>query len=105
MTPSQDYTPEKDESEMTESEYEDMVWLTRKAVRSKLKKWRKDTTKKKDIEEDREKEEDVALRTCKTCYFCSYVRELNKIWYVRCTLEEPRWRVAEDGLPCWKKKI
>ena len=105
MTTSHDYTPEKDESEMTESEYEDLVWLTRKSVRSKLEKWRKDTPEKRDPEQDKEKKEEAMTKSCKTCYFCSYTREVNKIWYVRCTLEEPRWAVVEDNLPCWKKKV
>ncbi|MGY5874315.1 MAG: hypothetical protein RTU30_01095 [Candidatus Thorarchaeota archaeon] len=92
--------PNDHEPEMTESEYLDLVWLTKKAVRVKLEKWRKDTPKQQDTEQEEENKE--IARTCKTCYFCSYTREVNKILYVRCTLEEPRWTAAEDDLPCWK---
>ncbi len=102
MPTSYDSPTEKDESEMTESEYEDLVWLTKKAARSKLEKWRKGPVEvQKPVPE--EEELDIS-KDCKSCYFCSYTKELNKIWYVRCTLEEPRWTVVEADLPCWKKK-
>lgn len=96
--------PNSDEQEpdITESEYQDLVWLTKKEVRSKLEKWRKAPTqsqKSADLVD-----EEVTEHSCKTCYYGSYNREVNKIWYVRCTLNEPCWRVVEDDLQCWKPK-
>lgn len=90
------------ESEMTESEYLDLVWLTKKAVRVKLEKWRKDTPKQQDTAQEETTKEEV--RTCKTCYFCSSTKEVNNIRYVRCTIEVPKWIAVEDNLPCWKAR-
>lgn len=97
-----DPSSDEEKPEMTESEYEDLVWLTKKEVRSKLDKWRKEPAQSQEstvLGEDADTE-----RSCRTCYFGSYNREVNKIWYVRCTLNEPLWRVVEDDLQCWKPK-
>lgn len=88
--------------DMSESEYEDLVWLTKKEVRSKLEKWRKEPQDSGAPKETIPKED--VKKTCTTCYFGTYSREVNKIWYVRCTLNEPSWRVVEDNLQCWKAK-
>ncbi len=102
MPTSRDSESEDKEPEMTESEYEDLVWLTKKAVRSKLDKWRKDVSEQeKPIPQIEQKD---IVKSCRTCYFGSSCREVNKIWYVKCSLEEPRWTVVEDNLPCWKIK-
>lgn len=96
--PEQDNESDDQEEEITD--YEDLVWLTKKSVRSKLKEWRKDPPKEK---ESPQVDEDYGIGiTCKTCYFCSHVKEFNNVLYARCTIEEPKWILAEDNLPCWK---
>ncbi|MHA2385470.1 MAG: hypothetical protein ACXAEE_04585 [Candidatus Thorarchaeota archaeon] len=92
--------PDDGDYEADTTNYDDLVWLTKKSARSKLEKWRKERAQVdgKDTTED---EVDVE-KTCKTCYFCASERKFKNIRYVRCTKEEPAWVVAEDDLPCWK---
>lgn len=96
-------TDQNDKSNDQEEEitnYEDLVWLTKKSVRSKLKEWRKDQSSETEPSKV-EKKSGIDI-TCKTCYFCSHVKEFNNVLYARCTIEEPKWIIAEDNLPCWK---
>ena len=82
------------------TDYDDLVWLTKKSARSKLEKWRKERTQVAGTDPV-EDEVDVEKK-CSTCYFCSSKREFNNVLYVRCTKEKPEWVPAKDDLPCWK---
>jgi hypothetical protein len=93
---------EGSEPGMTESEYDDLVWLTKKAARAKLEKWRR-SDQKPEVEGSEGADEEVT-KTCRTCYFCSYLKEVNKILYVRCTVDEPRWVASQNNLHCWRAK-
>jgi hypothetical protein len=100
-----DHEPAGEESDDSDYEadttnYDDLVWLTKKAARSKLEKWRKKRAQS-DGTEPTNDEIDVE-KTCRTCYFCSLRREFNKVLYVRCTKAKPEWVIAQDNLPCWK---
>ena len=44
-----DPSSDEEKPEMTESEYEDLVWLTKKEVRSKLDKWRKEPAQSQEL--------------------------------------------------------
>jgi hypothetical protein len=92
--------PDDSDYEADTTNYDDLVWLTKKSARSKLEKWRKERAQV-DGTDPAEDEVDVE-KTCRTCYFCAGDREVNSVRYVRCTKEEPAWVVAEDDLPCWK---
>ncbi len=97
-------SPEKESEYPTQEEidYEDMVWLTKKSVREKLEKWRKEPTKPE--AENQEESESALEKNCNNCYFCSYEREVNKVQYVRCTFQEPQWVVTQKNLSCWKPR-
>jgi hypothetical protein len=93
---------ESDENdyEADTTNYDDLVWVTKKSARSKLEKWRKERAPSDGsipVEDEVEVE-----KNCRICYFCSSEREFNNIWYVRCTKEEPEWVPSKDDLPCWK---
>lgn len=92
--------PEDSEYEEDTTNYDDLVWLTKKSARSKLEKWRKE---RGGDDGAAPSEEEVAVeKNCRLCYYCSSDREFNNILYVRCTKEEPTWVVAKDDLPCWR---
>lgn len=95
-------SPDKD-SEYTSQEeidYEDMVWLTKKSVREKLEKWRKEPAKSEDKGKDASERE--LDKNCNNCYYCSYERTVNTVQYVRCTFQDPQWVVSQKNLSCWK---
>jgi hypothetical protein len=97
-------SPEKDSEYPTQEEidYEDMVWLTKKSVREKLDKWRKEPTKSEEKSQD--KDESPLEKTCYNCYFCSNKRVVNKVQYVRCSFKDPQWVVSQKDLSCWKPR-
>ena len=96
--PNQDDESNDQEEEITD--YEDLVWLTKKSARSKLQEWRRDPPSKMEPPQVGKKEK--IIKTCKTCYFCSHVKEFNDLLYVRCTIDEPKWVAVQYDLPCWK---
>ncbi|MHA2142111.1 MAG: hypothetical protein ACXADC_12030 [Candidatus Thorarchaeota archaeon] len=92
--------PDDSDYEADTTNYDDLVWLTKKSARSKLEKWRKEHAQAvgtDSIEDDVDVE-----KNCRICYYCSSEREFNNVWYVRCTKEESEWVVAKIDLPCWK---
>lgn len=93
---------EKEPSSQEDIDYEDMVWLTRKSVREKLEKWRKEPVKSESA--FKAKKEPIPERTCENCYFCSHEREFNKIRYIRCVFQDPQWVVSQKDLSCWKSR-
>ncbi|NHI83576.1 MAG: hypothetical protein EAX81_04680 [Candidatus Thorarchaeota archaeon] len=93
---------EKESGSQEDIDYEDMVWLTKKSVRKKLEKWRKEPTKPERALAD--KEESPLERSCENCYFCSHERKVNKIRYIRCVFQEPQWVVSQKDLSCWKSR-
>lgn len=97
-TSSPDKEPEY--TSQDEIDYEDMVWLTKKSVREKIEKWRKEPTKPE--EKSKDESESELERNCNNCYFCSYERMVNKVQYVRCTFQEHQWVVSQKDLSCWK---
>lgn len=91
---------EESDYEADTTNYDDLVWLTKKSARSKLEKWRKD---RRGDDGDALSDDGIAVeKNCRLCYYCSSEREFNDIWYVRCTKEEPAWVAAKDDLPCWR---
>lgn len=91
---------EDSDYEADTTEYDDLVWLTKKSARSKLEKWRKERAQAKGTDTI---ENDVDVeKNCRLCYYSSSEREFNDIWYVRCTREKSEWVVAKNDLPCWK---
>lgn len=95
-------SPDKDSEYASQEEidYEDMVWLTKKSVREKLERWRKEPAKPEEKGKDESKPE--LEKNCNNCYYRSYERIVNKVQYVRCTFQDPQWVVSQKDLSCWK---
>jgi len=80
--------------------YEDLVWLTKKSARAKIEKYRRERQDSR--EAGKEKQDTEPIKNCATCYYCSAVKTLKMIQYMKCTRDEPTWVIAKDNLSCWK---